>query len=114
VESTDANSGCGEYSLGSSEIARGSALVSSKGSNMDDQCDVTSSRQYRPWRRRFSGFVFLTLLVAAIAFWVTGHRAHIMVAVPYLILLACPLMHLFHHRKHRSRHKYNPSDAGRL
>jgi len=28
------------------------------------------------------------------------HRAHVFGALPYLLLLACPLMHLFHHGGH--------------
>lgn len=39
------------------------------------------------------------LSVAAYFLW-TEHRAHLMGALPYLLLLACPLMHLFHHHGH--------------
>ena len=34
------------------------------------------------------------------------HLAHVALALPYLALLACPLMHLMHrghHRRHRAR-----------
>jgi hypothetical protein len=31
------------------------------------------------------------------------HRAHILGAIPYLLLLACPLMHLFGHGGHGRR-----------
>ncbi|NAW35540.1 DUF2933 domain-containing protein [Halomonas alimentaria] len=34
---------------------------------------------------------------------VTGHRLHLYQALP-LLLLACPLMHLFLHRHHGGRH----------
>ncbi len=43
--------------------------------------------------------------VAAFFLW-TEHRAHLMGALPYLLLLACPLMHLFHH-SHGHRHHQN-------
>ncbi|CAG0979013.1 hypothetical protein MTYP_01651 [Methylophilaceae bacterium] len=33
----------------------------------------------------------------------TEHRAHLLGILPYLILLACPLMHLFMHRGHGSQ-----------
>ena len=33
----------------------------------------------------------------------TEHRAHLFGILPYLLLLACPLMHLFMHREH-SKH----------
>jgi hypothetical protein len=36
------------------------------------------------------------LAVAAFFLW-TEHRAHLLGALPYLLLLACPLMHMFHH-----------------
>lgn len=40
------------------------------------------------------------LLVVAAFFLFTEHRAHLFGALPYLLLLACPLMHLFMHRGH--------------
>ena len=43
------------------------------------------------------------LAVAAFFLW-TEHRAHVMGLLPYLLLLACPLMHLFHHHGHGHRH----------
>jgi hypothetical protein len=35
------------------------------------------------------------------ALLVIDHWAHVFGVLPYLILLACPLMHLFMHRGHR-------------
>lgn len=51
------------------------------------------------WRSRF-GIGWLVL--AAVAGWVlwTEHRAHLFGALPWLVLLACPLMHVFMHRGH--------------
>lgn len=43
------------------------------------------------------------LAVAAFFLW-TEHRAHVMGSLPYLLFLACPLMHLFHHHGHRHHH----------
>ena len=80
---------------------------------MNNHCDDTSSSSSRPWWRTPASLIFLALLVAAVAFWATGHKAHILVTVPYLVLLACPLMHLFHHRQHRGRHKHDAGDVGR-
>ena len=42
------------------------------------------------------------LVFGAIAtyFLLTGHRAHIFAALPFLLLLACPLMHVFMHGGH--------------
>jgi hypothetical protein len=36
-------------------------------------------------------------LVVALFFLLTEHRAHFFGALPYLLLLACPLMHFFMH-----------------
>ena len=39
------------------------------------------------------------LAIAGFYLW-TEHRAHLLGALPYLILLACPLMHVFMHHDH--------------
>lgn len=53
----------------------------------------------RPWKLRYSvvlsGVGALGLYLLA-----TQHQAHIVAALPYLFLLACPVMHLFMHRGH--------------
>jgi hypothetical protein len=41
----------------------------------------------------------LSLLVGGY-FLLTEHRAHLFGALPYLLLLACPVMHLFMHKGH--------------
>jgi hypothetical protein len=38
--------------------------------------------------------------VAVFFLW-TEHRAHLFGALPYAIVLLCPLMHYFMHRGHR-------------
>jgi apolipoprotein N-acyltransferase len=50
------------------------------------------------WHSRWVLWGFLA--VAAFFLW-TEHRAHVMGILPYLLFLACPLMHLFHHHGHR-------------
>jgi hypothetical protein len=52
-----------------------------------------------------SNWVLLGFLAIAGFFLLTEHRAHVLGIFPYLLLLACPLMHLFHgghggHEKH--------------
>ena len=52
--------------------------------------------------------------VAAFFLW-SEHRAHALGALPYLLLLACPLMHLFMHHGHgghRGGHGAPPSGEG--
>ena len=41
---------------------------------------------------------------AALFFLWQEHRAHLLGALPWLILLACPLMHLLMHRRHGGHH----------
>jgi hypothetical protein len=43
------------------------------------------------------------LAVAAYFLW-TEHRAHVIAVMPWLLLLACPVIHLFMHRRH-GRHE---------
>ena len=39
------------------------------------------------------------LAIAALFLW-TEHRAHLLGVLPYLLLAACPIIHLFMHRSH--------------
>ena len=46
-------------------------------------------------------WVFVAFAVmAAVLLW-QEHRAHLLGIIPYLILFACPLMHLLHRHGHR-------------
>lgn len=49
-----------------------------------------------------SNWVLLGFIVIAGFFLFTEHKAHALGALPFLLLLACPLMHLFHHGGHGS------------
>jgi hypothetical protein len=56
-----------------------------------------------PWWQTRTGFAFLGFEAIAAYFLITEHRAHLALAAPYLpwlLLLACPLMHLFMHHGH--------------
>jgi len=45
--------------------------------------------------------VLLTLALAMVSYYLlTIHKEHLAVALPYLFLLACPLMHIFGHGGH--------------
>ncbi len=48
------------------------------------------------WRSRYSLGLMVFGAVAAY-FLLSEHRAHFLGALPYLLLLACPLMHVFMH-----------------
>lgn len=51
------------------------------------------------WRSR-SGIALLGFLIVIGFFLITEHTAHVLGALPYLLLAACPLMHLFMHHGH--------------
>jgi hypothetical protein len=56
----------------------------------------------------------LLLGVAAFFLW-AEHRAHLMGALPYLLVLACPVIHLLRHRGHRGHtgHAGRSQEGGR-
>ena len=67
-------------------------------------CDM-SLVQAAPAKRKTALTVGTCILLATAAFFLwTEHRAHVMGALPYVLLLLCPLMHLFMHRKHGGHH----------
>jgi Protein of unknown function (DUF2933) len=43
---------------------------------------------------------YCVFLAAALFFLWEKHSAHILGALPYFLLLLCPLMHFFMHRRH--------------
>jgi len=51
----------------------------------------------------------VTCLVAAVlgAYLLVYHLAHVALAVPNLVLLACPLMHLMHRGHHGHKHDHD-------
>nr|CCD32034.1 Conserved hypothetical protein [Methylocystis sp. SC2] len=49
-------------------------------------------------------WVLIGFLAIAGFYLVTEHTAHLFGALPYLLLLACPLMHIFMHHGH-GRHE---------
>ena len=51
------------------------------------------------WRTRYAVGLLVMGAVAAY-FLLTEHRAHFFGALPFLLLLACPLMHVFMHGGH--------------
>ncbi|MFM0124551.1 MULTISPECIES: DUF2933 domain-containing protein [Paraburkholderia] len=63
------------------------------------------SQETRPfWKSR--GAIALVGFGAVAAFFMfSEHRAHFLGVLPYLLFLACPLMHLFmHHGHHHGAH----------
>jgi len=62
---------------------------------------------------------FCLFLGAAVFFLWAEHRAHLLGLLPFLILLACPFIHLFMHRGHGAHgnghggHRGGPEPAGK-
>ena len=59
-------------------------------------------------------WVFLGFIAIAAYFLLTEHRAHLsglMQYLPFLLVLACPLMHIFMHGRHgHHRHRNDQGD----
>jgi DUF2933 family protein len=51
-------------------------------------------------RNRLARWVCAGLIAVAVYLLVAEHRSHVVQALPWLVLLACPLMHSFMHRRH--------------
>lgn len=49
-------------------------------------------------------WVFIGFLALAAFYLLAEHRAHLLGLLPWLLLLACPLMHLFMHHGHGHHH----------
>ena len=60
----------------------------------------TSARGGQSWLRSRTGLALLAFLGIAGFFLVTEHTAHVFGILPFLLLLACPLLHMFMHGGH--------------
>jgi len=58
----------------------------------------SQSNSNKPVSRLTIGFLVF-LLMGGYLLW-SEHQAHVLQALPWLILLACPLLHVFMHRGH--------------
>ncbi|MDP2742358.1 MAG: DUF2933 domain-containing protein [Hydrogenophaga sp.] len=64
------------------------------------------------WRTRY-GVGLMVMGAVAAFFLLAEHRAHIFGAWPYLLILICPLMHLFMHRGLGAHGHYKGTDQPR-
>jgi len=90
---TNIDSKCGPAATGIQvATAEGSAKVQSESE------PTRPGKSFRiPWMLGFCLF----LAIALFFLW-EEHAAHILGAVPYVLLMLCPLLHLFMHRGHGS------------
>ncbi len=62
------------------------------------------AKGFMKWYLSWRG-VALTIILAAVSYYLlTVHLGHLALALPYLFLLACPLMHIFGHGHHNHEH----------
>jgi len=60
--------------------------------------------------KRAGSLAIATLAIMAAYYLLTRHAAHTLGVLPYLLILACPLAHLFGHRhRHGSGHAHETS-----
>lgn len=73
--------------------------------------DPDTPDRFSRWRTPFGLFMVAAGLVGGY-YLLTEHLSHVSQAVPYLFLLACPLMHLFHGHGHGggNAHHGHPRD----
>lgn len=69
---------------------------------MDMQNDGVQPRATRVFK-----WVLCGMLVVAGFFLLTEHQAHVLGVLPYLLLAACPLMHVFMHHGHGGHHHHH-------
>ncbi|MFO1151053.1 MAG: DUF2933 domain-containing protein [Alsobacter sp.] len=63
------------------------------------------------WRSP-AGIGFGILLAIAAFYLLTEHQAHLFGVLPFLFLLACPLMHMFMHKGHGGHGGHGSGAAG--
>jgi peptidoglycan/LPS O-acetylase OafA/YrhL len=70
---------------------------------------MSEERQEPPWWRTPIGLVTCGFLIVAGFFLLTEHTAHVFGVLPWLLILACPLMHLFMHHGHGGHGRHGPA-----
>lgn len=64
---------------------------------------IQPSHSARQFFRSRTGLVLLAFLAIAAFFLIAEHTAHLLGALPYLLLLSCLALHFFMHRGHDGR-----------
>jgi hypothetical protein len=59
-----------------------------------------------PFLRTPGGIALIAFVVIAGFFLWQEHRAHLLDVLPYLLVFACPLLHMFMHRGHGGHGKH--------
>lgn len=70
-------------------------------SDMQHSSPTEAPRQSSFFKSR-AGVVLLVFLAIAAFYLIAEHRAHLVGSLPWLLLAACPLLHVFMHKGHGS------------
>ena len=70
-----------------------------------DQADQRDRPRALSFWRSKAGVVAAGFLLVGLFFLLSEHRAHLFGVLPFLLILACPLMHLVMHRGHGGHHR---------
>lgn len=72
--------------------------------------DNRDSPPRKTWSR--ANIVLIAFLAIAGFYLIAEHRAHVFGYLPFLLLLACPLLHMFMHRGHGGHGGGKHGDSG--
>jgi hypothetical protein len=74
--------------------------------------DPADDRRPTPWRRPLT-LAWAATVVIAVFYLLREHWGHVLGWWPYLVLMLCPLMHLFHgHGRHHRKHGASAEKPG--
>ena len=69
-----------------------------------------SQKATGPWYKRRANIPYLLAFGGISLYVLTEHWAHAAPYLPWLLILACPLMHIFMHRGHGGHGGHDPSE----
>lgn len=58
-----------------------------------------------PWWKKPKGIITMLILTTIGLYLIIVHKQHVIGALPFLVILICPLMHIFMHRGHKHHGK---------
>lgn len=68
------------------------------------QAEQSSNDEPCPFWRSRTGLIAIGFVLIASSVFLIEHRLQVLGYLPFLLLLACPLMHMFMHRGHGHGH----------
>ncbi len=71
----------------------------------------TGRDEAKPFLRSPAGIALCVFLAIAAFFLWVEHRAHVLGVLPWLLVAACPLLHLFMHRGGHGVHDHGPEQG---